>query len=123
MRDLPDAAYGEQATFRDDQAGAPMAMGGPGGGAPGGGAPTDADAPIVPLDAPTQRPDEPGQSGASLGPGLGPESLGLVDPSQQLEQADVDRIRNVLPMLEYMSNLPGAMPSTRQLVRRLKGAI
>lgn len=123
MRDLPDAAYGEQATFQGDQSGAPMAMTGPGGLSGGVPSMSPEGEPIIPLNAPTNRPDESGQSGAAMGPGLGPESLGLVNPSQQLEQADVDKIKSALPMLEYMSNLPGAMPSTRQLVRRLKGAI
>jgi hypothetical protein len=35
-----------------------------------------APAPIVPLDAPTQRPDEHVMSGVSVGPGPGPEALG-----------------------------------------------
>lgn len=121
MRDLPNAAYGEQQTFQEDQRGAPMAMSG---GAPMDmGGPQDASAELIPFGAPTQRPDESGQSGATLGPGLGPESLGIQDPAQALNQEDLEKIADMLPLLEYMANRPGAMPSTRQLVRRLKSTI
>ena len=36
----------------------------------------------VPLDAPTQRPDEPVTAGAPVGPGPGPEILGLPDGTE-----------------------------------------
>lgn len=93
------------------------------GGMGSAGAPQGGGSDVIPLSAPSDRPDEPGQSGASMGPGLSPQSLGLQDPNAQLSQEDMQRISAMMPMLEYMSNLPGAMPSTRQLVRRLKSAL
>lgn len=122
MRDLPDAAYGEQATFQEDQRGAPIAMANSAAPSSPTGAGEDGP-PIVPFGAPTQYPDQPGQSGASMGPGFGPEALGLANPAVQLEEADLEKIRDLLPFLEYTSNLPGAMPSTRALVRRLKAVM
>ncbi len=63
-KQLPNAAYGEQKEFQDMQAGAPMAK-----------TPTpqmpqiNPMAGIVPLTAPTQRPDEPvTANGANLSP-------------------------------------------------------
>lgn len=69
LRELPDAQYGEAATYRDLQQAAPLAQ------TPG---PSPADAPIedqgpsqvpVGLDAPSERPDEPVTAGAPSGPG------------------------------------------------------
>jgi len=40
-------------------------------------------APITPLTAPTQRPNEPVTAGAALGPGPGPEALGIMPGMQQ----------------------------------------
>lgn len=40
--------------------------------------------PIVPLTAPTQRPDEPPEFGMSFGPGPGPEALGMRQESRKL---------------------------------------
>lgn len=112
--DLPDAAYGEQQTFQQDQAGAPMAAApGPGGGGP----PVDLSQ-VVPFGAPTQRPDEPVTAGASVGQGAGPEALGLdgtgdQDPSYQ-------QLKQLLPSLEIMANMPVAGPAFRQFVRRVR---
>lgn len=39
--------------------------------------------PVIPLTAPSQRPDEPVTSGAAAGAGPGPEALGLVPQAQQ----------------------------------------
>jgi len=67
VRTLPNAGYGESKAFVDQQQGAPLAQ------APGL-------PPVVPLDAPSNRPDEPVTTGAPLGPGAGPEALGPANP-------------------------------------------
>lgn len=76
VRSLSDAAYGEQATFRDIQTGAPMNASArtPQG---GGALTASPQAPPVPLSAPTQRPDEPITSGVDVGPGVGSTALGV----------------------------------------------
>lgn len=79
IRELPDAQYGEAATFRGLQQAAPLAQ------TPT--APTGMSSPagvgavpaqdITPFHAPTALPDEPVTAGAPAGPGPGPEALGV----------------------------------------------
>lgn len=119
IRTLADANYGEQATFRNDQSSAPMAA------TPG---PTASSAPspqldttgLVPLGAPTQRPGEPVTSGAASGPGPGTESLGLPNPG---DAAGIQYLRNNLPTLELMANMPMATDVFRQYVRRVRAMV
>ncbi len=75
VRSLPDAKYGENRDFVTQQQGAPLAAGPQ--------LPS-----VIPLDAPSSRPDEPVTAGAPLGPGPGSEALGPVAPpsSGQLSQ-------------------------------------
>lgn len=114
---LPDAAYGEQKTFREDQAGAPMA-GDPG--AAGGPMVSPADlSGVVPMGAPSARPWEPVTAGAASGPGAGPEALGLTDD----DDPGVAHLRNILPSLELMANQPSAGRALRQFVRRVRAMI
>lgn len=116
MRALPDAAYGEQATYRQDQAGAPMAK-----------APTVAKGPpqpsadlsrVVPFGADSQRPTEAVTAGAALGPGPGPEALGL--PTDETDPG-IAYMRGLIPMLEISANLPNSTFGLRQFVRYLRG--
>lgn len=113
QRQLPDAAYGEQATFRTDQAGAPMAA------SPGASGP-----PVSPVDlssvvgfnAPTSRPGEPVTAGAAAGAGPGVEALGLSDD----DDAGIRHLKDSLPALELMANQPNAGRALRQFVRRVR---
>ena len=117
MRVLPDAAYGEQATFQADQAGAPMAAAG---GAPQSSGSTPPDlSQVVGFGDPTQRPNEPVTSGAPTGPGPGMDALGLANPQSD---SGMQYIRDVLPMRELASQLPSAGPAFRQFVRRIRGS-
>jgi hypothetical protein len=103
---LPDAKYGEQSAFQDAQAAAPMA-GGP-----------DLSQ-LVPMSAPTQRPDEPVQSGMAGGPGAGP----AVPPPSQIDPQDAERLRSYLPVLIVLASSPDASPATKQYVRQLRGEL
>lgn len=118
MAQLPDAGYGEQATYRSDQAGAPMAAAG--GPEDAGGVPvTPADlSGVVGLGEPSRRPEEPVTAGAAAGPGVGPEALGL----SAAQDASAQYMRKQLPGLELMANMPGASDAFRQFVRRIKAA-
>lgn len=110
---LPDAAYGEQKTFRQDQKGAPMAEASPPGGP--GVSPLDMSR-VTPFGAPSQFPDEPVTAGANAG--LGPDASALggqVDPSLQY-------LKENLPTLEIAANMPFASMEFRQMVRRLKAS-
>lgn len=112
MQQLPDADYGEQATFRSDQRAAPMATD-PGG---AGVAPADLSG-VVPFGAPSQRPNEPVTSGAPAGAGPGMEALGL---DSEENDPGVQQLRAMLPSLELMANMPQAGRAFRQFVRRVR---
>lgn len=113
---LPNAKYGEQASFQAAQSAAPMAQ------APGLGGPTPPPSPgniptLTPLQAPTERPDEPVTAGAALGPGVGPEALGLqTDPSVMRTQ-DSQALRKILPALIMEADSKDATPSFRDFVK------
>ena len=116
LRDLPDAQYGEAATFRELQQDAPLAQS-PG---PGGSLTTPSGPGAVPppgFDAPTAYPDRPVTTGIDRGAGAGSEALGL--PS--IDQRDMDRLRHLLPSLEVMASLPTTSPETRNFIRYLRG--
>lgn len=72
LRHMPDAQYGEDATFTDQQRSAPLAQVNP---APAGGGAQGDGQPVVGFDAPSNRPGEPVTAGAALGPGPGLEAL------------------------------------------------
>ena len=111
--DIPNADYGEQQAYQQLQSGAPMAA------APSvpGGAPalnlgslfSGAGANVVPLNAPTQRPNEPVTTAA---PATAAKS-----------QQDVAQLANQLPALEFMANQQNASWGFRNLVRRIKGSM
>jgi len=76
--------------------------------------------PIVPLDAPTQRPDQPVTAGGALGPGGGEDILGLPPISPVMEfDSGINTIRalylqdpnnqDLKRMLEY-ADRPGVTP-------------
>jgi hypothetical protein len=115
IQSLPNAQYGEAKQFQQLQQGAPLAQSGnmPTG-APAGPAPNPHANAVVPLSAPTQRPNEPVTSGAAKGPGPGPEALGL-SPAQS-EQADMTRAARDMPLLQMVANLPNSSPSSRLFV-------
>lgn len=66
----------------------------------------------------SQNPDEHVMNGSPMGPGAGPEALGMA-PGQST-QMDVNKIAGWLPALEHMANGPNSSDLTRQLVRTIK---
>lgn len=111
---LPDAAYGEQMTFQNDQSGAPMAAT-PGPGQAPQPPPLDLSQ-IVPMGAPTSRADEPVTAGADAGAGPGSAALGL----SSADDPAVAHLRDSLPALELMANSPSAGFAFKQFVRRVR---
>lgn len=111
---LPDAAYGEQKTFREAQASAPMAAA-PDATGQGGVQPADLSS-VVPFGDPTSRPDEPVTAGAAVGAGPGVEALGLSDD----DDAGIRHLKDSLPALELMANQPHSGRALRQFVRRVR---
>lgn len=71
--------------------------------------------PTVSLDDPSEREFEPVTAGLPVGPGPGPEVLGMgFEPER-------DRLRDYLPTLELLASQPGSSSALRQLVRTIRG--
>ena len=124
LQSLPNAKYGENAQFQSLQQGAPLAASGA---SPAGGGldinalpPNPAASGVVPFSAPSNSPAEPVTAGAALGPGPGPQALGI-NP-QQVEQQDMGKLAQNMPMYEFLANLPNASPSARLLVNLLRSS-
>lgn len=86
---------------------APQVQGAASPSAPQGPPPSHAN--IVPLDAPTQRPNEPVTAGVNIGPGpgAGPAPVTM----------DPETMKSWLPALAILAELPDASTETRNLVR------
>ncbi len=115
IAELPDAEYGEAATYRELQQGAGLAQ------AQGGEQITANPAAqnVVPLGAPSQNPNTPVTDGASMGAGAGMEALGITPQSEQ----DMKQWLAYLPVLEHMANQEGASWTMRNVVRQLKAMV
>jgi hypothetical protein len=98
-KDMTGGAYGEATELRELQQGALMA-----------GQRTAPMAPVTPLLAPTQRPDEPFTTGMSFGEGMGPEMLNLPQAQQRpFSQIIAELTRNddtgdMNALLEYLTD-------------------
>jgi hypothetical protein len=118
LMDLPDAKYGENATYMGDQRGAPLAQSPTPQAAPAGPPSNPAADNVVPFSEPSQRPGEPVTSGAAMGAGPGVEALGL--HPQQVESGDMQTLGNYLPVLQMIANMPNASPGSRMFVNLLQ---
>lgn len=107
MMDLPDAGYGEQASFQALQQGAPLAAdsGQPPAGAAASAGPDLSG--LVGLGADSQRPDE------SIMTGVG-------SPGIDMAGQDIVNRQAWLPVLTFMGDQPGASWALRQAVRKLQ---
>lgn len=117
LRDLPDADYGEGATYKDLQQSA--GLGQSTGGDVNMAAGNPAAANVVGLGEPSMMAGTPVTDGANAGAGMGSEALGLVPHEQQ----DMESQLPYLPVYEYIANLPNASWAARNYVRRLKGMV
>lgn len=104
---LPDAAYGEQKQFQQDQAGAPMAKA------------RDISEGLIPLGAETRRPDEFVTAGVNAGPGPGREILGLKNPvDAQIE--DLTMLAKYMPLMSTFADSPNSTGTMKAFVKYLK---
>ena len=113
MATAPNQQYGAQTAQMDAMRQMPMAA------APGAPPPAPVGPPHpamlpVPLDAPSQRPDEHDKTGVSTGPGPGPEFLGPISPQQE------DPVVTGLGILNSLGNHVG--PEIAHLRAQLSGA-
>lgn len=111
-RNLPNADYGEQAAYQEQQQGAPMAQDVTGmdfnslfGNAANN---------VIPMDAESAMPGVPVTDGAEMGPGAGTEVL------PQPKDPSLDRNASWLPALLYMADQPNSSDAARNVVRALK---
>lgn len=115
---LPSAGYGEGVETAAIKAGAPMAKTPDVRGATATEVRQAAEsAPVTPLFAPTQRPDEPITSGIDMGPGPGSEILS----KPQVRERDNDIIAKYMPALDAMAGMPDTPESFRIFVRAIQG--
>lgn len=121
MRDLPNAKYGENAAFTAAEQAAPMSQSAGGMGAQAAPPSLAPDlSGIVPMGAPSQRPDEPVTAGMPFGPGAG--STAPSGPGgMTAEQAA--RLRSYLPVLVLLASQDDADPNTKQFVRQLRAEL
>jgi len=120
-------AYGKAGEQAAAQAAVPMGTPEvpppPPGGGPFTGRPEGMPAPgsLGGLFDPSQSPDEHVMNGAALGPGLGPQQLGI-DPAAQMRKEDLESLAIWLPMLQEQVSRTGGSPQTRQFLRAVYGA-
>jgi len=112
-KQLPNAAYGEQKDFQNIQAGAPMSRTAQ---AP---APRNPMADIIPLNAPTRRPDEPVTAGVDAGPGPGREILGIKTPTDVTLQ-DLSKLSKYMPLMMQYADSPQSTGTMKAFVRYLR---
>lgn len=104
---LPNAAYGEQKDFQSIQAAAPMEK-----------APNSM-ANIVPLTAPTRRPNEPVTAGVDAGPGPGSSILGLKSPVD-VQLDDLTKIAKYMPLMVRFAESPESSGTMKAFVKYLR---
>lgn len=79
--------------------------------------------PVVPLNAPSMLSDIPVTDGAALGPGAGPESLGLDAQNEVQNKAFANQIAMYMPVLMQVASNPNISPETRDVIRRLRNML
>lgn len=104
-------SYGEGQALMETQRSAPMAA-----------SPAPAPMPenLVPLNAPSQRPSEPVTAGAPVGPGVGPEALGLGAKDNAADEEFRRSLGSYMPVLMQVASRASTSPETRNVIRQLR---
>ena len=76
---------------------------------------------LTPLDAPTDRPNEPVTEGMPFGAGAGPEVM--YANNQNADAEDMKRLRAALPVLSVIADLPSTSNAFRNYVTHLRGVL
>jgi len=114
---MPANAYGEQKQTAEIASGAPLARTPDVRPAPASQVKTAAQsAPITPLFAPTERPQEPVTSGVDVGAGMGSEALAMRQPDDTNFRSAIQAAK---PVLAFISDQPNTSPETRAAIRQL----
>lgn len=69
------------------------------------------------------RPDEDIMTGSPVGPGAGPEVLGMMNQRTEDDTQFRAQMQEYLPVLSYISQLPNASPETRKAIRQLRDSL
>lgn len=80
-------------------------------------------APVIPLLAPDQNPEEPVTSGVDAGLGPGMASLGLGSQDIQAENNFKASLAAYMPVLLQVAALPNTSPETRSVIRQLRDSL
>jgi len=75
---------------------------------------------VTPLTALTERPDEHPATGATMGPGAGPEILASPGMLDAQNSQDMQKLAAFLPIYAQIAESPNATNSTRNFYRWLK---
>ena len=124
-RYIPGLPYGEGQEMMDIQSSAPLAAApgiessGMATMAPG----TAAAPPVVGINEPTMRPNEPVTSGAALGAGPGEEALGLGMADANADMNFKSQLAQYMPALVYIASRPNASPEARRVVSQLRAML
>ena len=114
---MPSNSYGDTTETAQLASGAPLARTPDVRPAPASQVKTAAQsAPITPMFAPTERPQEPVTSGVDVGAGMGSEALAMRQPDDTNFRSSIASYK---PVLNYISDLPNTSPETRQAIRQL----
>lgn len=102
--------YGEGQELMNIQQSAPMAA-------------MSAPAPVIPLKAPSQRPEEPVTAGANAGPGPDMSSLGLGQQDVAADENFRAALASYMPVLAFIASRPNTSPETRNVIKQLRGML
>lgn len=80
-------------------------------------------APVIPLTAPTQNPNEPVTSGVDAGLGPGMASLGLGSQDVEAENNFKASLAAYMPVLMQIAAQPNTSPETRNVIRQLRDSL
>jgi hypothetical protein len=80
-------------------------------------------APIVPLNAPTQRLNEPVTAGADAGAGSDMSSLGLGQKDIAADTNFTTALASYMPALMHIASQSKTSPETRNIIRQLREMI
>jgi len=105
--------FGEGQAFMADQQSASMA----------GSGMMPEPAPIVPLNAPTQRLNEPVTAGADAGAGSDMSSLGLGQKDIAADTNFTTALASYMPALMHIASQSKTSPETRNIIRQLREMI
>lgn len=78
---------------------------------------------VVPLTAPSERPDEHPATGAALGPGAGTEIMASPTMVAAQNDADMQKLAAFLPVYAKIAESPNATNATRNFYRWLRSQV